>query len=84
MARVVRSARIWWKVHVWCLARINIDIDDAACGEVMHRCHLSTKSEAVNLALRLLAGEPFDIESARALRGSGWEGDLDELRSSRG
>ena len=81
---MVRSARIWWKVHVWCLARTNIDIDDAACGEAMHRSHLSTKREAVNLALRLLAGEPFDIESARALRGSGWEGDLDELRSSRG
>ena len=37
-----------------------------------------------HMALRLLAGEPFDIESARALRGSGWEGDLDELRAGRG
>ena len=66
------------------MARTNIDIDDVACAEVMHRYHLSTKREAVNLALRLLAGEPFDIESARALRGSGWEGDLDELRAGRG
>ena len=50
---------------------------------VMNRFHLSTKREAVNLALRLLAAEPLDVASARALRGSGWEGDLDELRSSR-
>jgi len=37
----------------------------------------------VNLALRLLAAEPLSLDEARALRGSGWEGDLDELRSSR-
>ncbi len=65
------------------MSRTNIDIDDEACTLVMDRFHLSTKREAVNLALRLLAAEPLDVASARALRGSGWEGDLDELRSSR-
>jgi len=71
------------KVYIWCMSRTNIDIDEAACAEVMRRYHLATKREAVNLALRLLAAEPLSLDEARALRGSGWEGDLDELRSSR-
>jgi Arc/MetJ family transcription regulator len=65
------------------MVRTNIDIDDEACREVMGRYHLATKREAVNLALRRLAGEPLDVAGARALRGSGWDGDLDEMRSSR-
>jgi Arc/MetJ family transcription regulator len=65
------------------MARTNIDIDEQACDQVMQRFHLTTKREAVNLALRRLAGEPLDLEDARALRGSGWDGDLDEMRSSR-
>ena len=49
----------------------------------MDRYHLSTKRDAVNFALRTVAGEPLDLDAARALRGSGWDGDLDELRSTR-
>lgn len=65
------------------MARTNIDIDDEACRAVMDRYHLPTKREAVNFALRTVAGEPLDIDAARRLRGSGWDGDLDEMRSSR-
>ena len=65
------------------MSRTNIDIDDEACREVMERYHLRTKREAVNLALRRLAGEPLDLDSARSLRGSGWEGDLEAMRESR-
>jgi Arc/MetJ family transcription regulator len=65
------------------MARTNIDLDDDACREVMVRYHLATKREAVNLALRRLAGEPLNLDDARAMRGSGWYGDLDELRASR-
>jgi Arc/MetJ family transcription regulator len=65
------------------MGRTNIDIDDEACREVMGRYHLATKREAVNLALRRLAGEPLDLAEARAMRGSGWDGDLDEMRASR-
>jgi Arc/MetJ family transcription regulator len=65
------------------MARTNIDIDDRACDEVMRRYELTSKREAVNLALRTLAGEILDTDAARALRGSGWDGDLDELRSTR-
>ncbi|MGF1665353.1 MAG: type II toxin-antitoxin system VapB family antitoxin [Acidimicrobiia bacterium] len=65
------------------MARTNVDIDDEACAVVMQRYQLNSKREAINYALRLVAGEALDVEEARALRGTGWEGDLDEMRSSR-
>ena len=70
-------------VYDLCMVRTNIDIDDKACAEVMRRYRLSTKREAVNFALRTLAAEPLSVDEARALRGIGWEGDLDEMRSGR-
>ncbi|MEM9041004.1 MAG: type II toxin-antitoxin system VapB family antitoxin [Actinomycetota bacterium] len=60
-----------------------MDIDDEACRVVMDRFDLSTKRDAVNFALRAVAGEALDLDDARALRGSGWEGDLDEMRGAR-
>lgn len=70
-------------VYARCMSRTNIDIDDELCQRVMDRYHLTTKREAVNLALHRLAGEPLGVDQARALRGSGWDGDLDEMRASR-
>jgi Arc/MetJ family transcription regulator len=70
-------------VYHWCMSRTNIDIDEDACQAVMDRYHLSTKRAAVNFALRTLAAEPLDLDSARRLRGSGWDGDLDDMRTSR-
>jgi len=70
-------------VYYRCMARTNVDLDDDACRAVMDRYHLSTKRDAVNFALRTVAGEPLDVDAARALRGSGWDGDLDQLRSTR-
>ncbi len=66
------------------MARTNIDIDEQLCQRVMERYHLSTKREAVNLALRHVAGEPLGLDQARSMRGTGWDGDLEELRGSRG
>jgi Arc/MetJ family transcription regulator len=65
------------------MSRTNIDLDDAACDAVMRRYQLSTKREAVNFALRSIASEPLDLDAARRLRGSGWDGDLDEMRAGR-
>jgi len=65
------------------MSRTNIDLDDDACRAVMERYHLATKREAVNLALRRLAAEPLGLDEARSLQGSGWEGDLAELRADR-
>ena len=67
-------------VYRWCMARTNIDIDDDACAVVMRRYHLGTKREAVNFALHAVAGEALSLEGARALRGIGWDGDLDAMR----
>jgi Arc/MetJ family transcription regulator len=64
------------------MSRTNIDIDEDACRVVMQRYHLATKREAVNFALRTVAGEPLSLDRARKLRGSGWDGDLEEMRSS--
>jgi len=65
------------------MSRTNIDLDDEACRAVMDRYHLKTKRAAVNFALHTLAAEPLDVDAARRLRGSGWEGDLEDVRSSR-
>ncbi|MHB1504021.1 MAG: type II toxin-antitoxin system VapB family antitoxin [Acidimicrobiales bacterium] len=62
---------------------IDIDIDDEACDTVMRRYHLTSKRDAANFALRTVASEALYLDQARRLRGSGWEGDLDELRASR-
>jgi Arc/MetJ family transcription regulator len=65
------------------MARTNIDIDEDACRVVMDRFQLSTKREAVNFALHSVAGEALSLEQARALKGSGWEEDLEEMRAHR-
>ncbi len=65
------------------MARTNIDLDDEACETIIRRYHLSSKREAVNFALRTVAAEALDVAQARRLRGSGWDGDLDELRTGR-
>lgn len=70
-------------VYDRCMGRTNVDLDDEACRIVMERYHLATKRDAVNFALRTVAAEPLDLDRARALRGSGWDGDLDSLRSDR-
>ena len=70
-------------VYAWAMTMIAIDIDDEACTSVMRRYGLQSKREAVNLALHMAVVEPMSLKEARAMRGSGWEGDLDEMRSSR-
>ncbi len=76
--------RTWrFLVYRWCMSRTNVDIDDKACATVMRRYRLATKRDAINFALRTLAAEPLGLDEARKLRGSGWIGDLDEMRVHR-
>ncbi len=65
------------------MARTNIDIDDEACELVMRQRGLKTKREAVNFALRMAAIKPMSLEEARAMEGSGWDGDLEKMRTKR-
>jgi Arc/MetJ family transcription regulator len=50
--------------------RTNIEIEDTHLRAVMDRYHLRTKTEAVDLALRALAGQPMTRDEALAMRGS--------------
>lgn len=63
------------------MARTNIDIDDDLVDEAMRRYGLRTKREAVDYALRQLVGVPLTADFLLGLRGTGWTGDLDQLRS---
>lgn len=50
--------------------RTNIEIEDDYLRVVMERYGLRTKTEAVDLALRHLAGQPMTREEALAMRGA--------------
>jgi Arc/MetJ family transcription regulator len=65
------------------MSRTNIDIDEKAVAAIMRRYGFGTRREAVNYALRAVATDPLSVSAARKLRGSGWSGDLDTLRSDR-
>ena len=65
------------------MTRTNIDIDEEACRRVMERFNLTTMKDAVNLALRTLAIEPMTLDEALAMEGTGWEGDLATMRTTR-
>ena len=67
-------------VYVRCTVRTDVNINDSTCAEVMHQYRLTTKREAINLALRTLASEAISVDEAKHLRGSGWDADLDEMR----
>ena len=52
------------------MGRTNIDIDDDLVARVMARLGVHTKREAVDLALRYLAGQPMTIDEALEMRGA--------------
>ena len=49
--------------------RTNIEIEDDHVRAIMDRYGVHTKTEAVELALRHLAGQPMTSEQALAMRG---------------
>ena len=61
-----------------------IDVDDDLVERVMSRYGLRTEREAVDVALRRLLVEPMTKSQVLAMQGSGWDGDLDQLRSRAG
>lgn len=50
--------------------RTNIEIEDRYVKTIMDRYGIHTKTEAVDLALRNLAGQPMTREEALAMRGT--------------
>jgi len=64
------------------MGRTNIEIDDGLIERAMRVYRLKSKREAVDLALRRLVGEALSLDEARAMEGSGWGGDLDQMRDA--
>lgn len=50
--------------------RTNIEIEDDYLRAIMDRYGVATKTEAVDLALRHLAGQPMTRDEALAMRGA--------------
>jgi Arc/MetJ family transcription regulator len=63
--------------------RTNIEIDDELLSQAMAATGLSTKRATVEGGLRLLVQIRRQAEALAALKGSGWVGDLDEMRQGR-
>ena len=65
-------------VYDRCMPRLrtNIEIDDETLRTVMDRYGLHTKTEAVDLALRHLAGQPMTRDELLAMRGAGAIGEV--------
>ncbi|HEU4737029.1 MAG TPA: type II toxin-antitoxin system VapB family antitoxin [Solirubrobacterales bacterium] len=63
------------------MTRTNVEIDDVLIDRAMRLYRLRSKREAVDLALRRLVGEPMGRDEALAAEGTGWAGDLAEVRS---
>ena len=61
--------------------RTNIEIEDDYLDAVMARYHLRTKTEAVDLALRRLAGPPLTDDEALEMDGARA---IDEVPADRG
>jgi Arc/MetJ family transcription regulator len=51
-------------------SRTNIEIENDYVDVIMERYHLNTKTAAVELALRHLAGQPMSLEEALAMEGA--------------
>ena len=56
--------------------RTNIELEDDYLRTIMDRYGIRTKTEAVELALRHLAGQPMTREEALAMRGTNAIGEV--------
>jgi Arc/MetJ family transcription regulator len=63
--------------------RTNIEIDDKLMAQAIKLTGLPTKRAVVEEGLRLLVRVRKQSQALKALRGLGWEGDLDEMRHDR-
>jgi Arc/MetJ family transcription regulator len=64
------------------MARTNVVIDDKLIRRVMRTYGFRTKRETIDYALRRLVS-PYTQKDMLDMRGTGWEGDLQEMRSTR-
>ena len=63
--------------------RTNIEIDDTLMKEAIAALGAKTKREAVEESLRRTVRAKQQLEAIKGLRGTGWDGDLDDMRTSK-
>jgi Arc/MetJ family transcription regulator len=63
--------------------RTNIEIDEALIREAMAALGAKTKREAVDMALGDAVRIKRQLRAIQELRGSGWIGDLEEMRTDK-
>ncbi len=73
-------------VYSTCMAKVrtNIEIEDAYVDAIKDRYGVHTKTEAVELALRHLAGQPMTREQALEMRGAHAMGEVPPDSGPRG
>lgn len=86
-----RPAPIWYTcgtqlVYDTCMTKVrtNLELEDTYLETIMDRYGVRTKTEAVDLALRHLAGQPFSREEALAMRGARALGEIPGDAAPRG
>ncbi len=65
------------------MGRTNIDIDDELMAETMAATGQTTKKGAVIESMRRMVRIRRQLDALDALKGLGWEGNLDEMREGR-
>jgi Arc/MetJ family transcription regulator len=63
--------------------RTNIEIDDKLMAQALKLTGLPTKRAAVEEGLKLMIRLRKQAQALKALRGLGWQGDLDKMRRDR-
>ena len=63
--------------------RTNIEIDDELMAEALQATGAKTKRDAVERALRQVVRADRQLKALQGLRGIGWEGDLDDMRTDK-
>jgi Arc/MetJ family transcription regulator len=61
--------------------RTNIELDDALIKEAMEVTGLATKRATVEEALKRLVRQARQRQALEDMKGLGWEGDLDAMRT---
>lgn len=63
--------------------RTNIEIDDRLMAEAMEALGTETKRDTVERALKEAIRIKAQLRALRELQGIGWDGDLDDMRTSK-
>lgn len=64
------------------MVRTNVVVDDELIARVMKTYRLPTKRAAIDFALRAVLGTR-ERKAMLELEGTGWDGDLEEMRRAR-